>query len=268
MQPDVSRCARRCARGRGAPDAARAGPRRRAGRVPPVVRPRHRRDARGPRAGRLAVVAPDAGRLGLQPPRPDRPRQRRDVADGVVARPDRGQPGGDAARLRRRPLHAEPRRRHPGHRRGHRRPRLGAPPRVSRRHRGVRRRPHDQPQHRHLRPAHHRHQRRQPRIRPRRGNRPPRVGDRDPRLPDEPRPALLRPHHRRRQGRLGAELHAAGRPRRVRHHRPRRRDGAPRCGGGAPSPPPASPATRRGAASPSRSASMSARGWPRATTPP
>ena len=37
-----------------------------------------------------------------------------------------------------RPLHAQPRRRHPGHRRGHRRPRVGAPPGGSRRHRRVR----------------------------------------------------------------------------------------------------------------------------------
>ena len=56
-------------------------------------------------------------RVGLQPARPDRPRECRRPAHGVVARAHRRVPVGHAARLPRGALHAQPRRRHPGHRR-------------------------------------------------------------------------------------------------------------------------------------------------------
>ncbi len=245
------------------------GPGRRAGPVRRRLRARHRRHAPGPRAGRLADVAPHPRRLGLQPPRPDRPRQRRRPAHGVDPRPHRGAAAGHAARLRRRPLHAEPRRRHPGHRRGHRRPRLGAPPRGARRHRRLRLQHPlgEQPEHRHLRLDHPRHQRRRPHLRPRRRDRPDGVGDAGARLPDPSRDPELGAHRRRRQGRLGPELHARRRARRLRHHRPRppHRRGA--VAPGAPSPRRASPATRPGAGCRSRSGGTSGRGWCRATTP-
>ena len=188
------------------------------------LRAGHRRHAGGARAGRLALVAPYARRLGLQPARPDRPRERRHATHGLVSRPHRGQPGRDAAGLRRRALHAEPRGRHPGHRRRVRRPRLGVPQGQSRRRHGVRREPHHQPQHRDLRPSHHRHQRRQPRLRSRRRDRPARLGDPDSRLHAEPRPAFVGAHHRGRQGGFRTELHAARRPRSLRHHGPRCHD--------------------------------------------
>ena len=230
------------------------------------LRARHRHHAGRPGARRLALVAPHTRRLGLQPARSDRPRERRYAAHGLVSRPDGGQPGRNAAGLRRRALHAEPGRRHPGHRRRNRRPRLGVPPGQSRRRHRVRRQPHHQPEHRDLRPAHHRHQRRQPRLRPRRRDRPARLGDADPRLHEESRAAFFRTDHRRRQGGLGTKLHAPRRPGRLRHHRPRRDDrrgglaAAHRSGPGR--------AGRRdvGRRSRSRSACTWDRGWRRATT--
>ena len=172
-------------------------------------------------------MAPHHRRLGLQPPRPDRPRERRRPAHGLVAGAHPGVPVGHAARLRRGAVHAQPQRRHPGHRRGDRRPHLGAPARRARRRRRVPAgRPLDQqPQHRHLRPAHHRHERRHPRLRPRRRDRRDGVGDRGPRLPRELGHAGRGPDNRRRQGRLGPQLPAAGRARGVRGRRPRRPDG-------------------------------------------
>ena len=185
-----------------------------------------------PQGNGLSLPSPDkttaqlheSGLLGLQPARPGRPRQRRQSAHGLVARPDRGQPGRDAAGLRRSAVHAQSRGRHPGHRRRDRRSRVGVPPRQSGGRHGVRRQSHDESEHRDLRPAHHRHQRRQPRLRPRRRDRPARLGDADPRLHDEPGPPFVRAHHRWRQGGLGTKLHAARRPRGLRHHRPRRDD--------------------------------------------
>ena len=158
----------------------------------------------GPRG--LADVAPHHRRLGLQPPRRDRPRERRRPAHGVVAGAHPGVPVGHAARLPRGAVHAQPQRRHTGHRRGDRRPHLGAPARRARRRRRVPAGwPGDQqPQHRHLRPAHHRHQRRHPRLRPRRRVRRDGVGDAGPRLPRERGPA----------GR-GADQSPAGRPSRA-----------------------------------------------------
>ena len=54
--------------------------------------------------------------MGLQPPGFDHTGERRRSAHGLVARVDARHAGGDAARLRRRALHAEPARHHPGHR--------------------------------------------------------------------------------------------------------------------------------------------------------
>ena len=90
---------------------------------------------------------------------------------------------------------------------------------------------------------------------------------RDPRLPREPRQPELGPHHRQRQDRVGPRLHPAGRPRTPASSSPTTPSPARSCGGGAPSPPPASRATRPGAGCRSKSASTSARGWCRATTP-
>ena len=72
-------------------------------------------------------------RLGLQPARPDRPRQRRRPPHGLVTRPRPRQQPGHAARLPRGDVHAEPRRHHPGPRRGHRRPPLGGTGATTRR---------------------------------------------------------------------------------------------------------------------------------------
>ena len=188
------------------------------------VRPGDRRDAPekpGPR--RLADLAPDAGRLGLQPAGPDRPGERRRPAHGLDARARAGAPGGHAAGLRRRPLHAPGERRHRSDRRGDRRPDLGAPARPARGRLPARRRQlAQQPQHRHLRPVHHQHQRRQLRLRPRRRDRRDRLGNADLRLPGDPGRAQLGADHRRRQGDFRAELPAARRARVVRHRRARR----------------------------------------------
>ena len=148
--------------GRGAPGCPRAVP---AG----GVRSRDRCDAAGARARRLADVAPHPRRLGLQPARRDRPGQRRRPASGLVAGPPPGRPpAGHAAGVRRRPLHAEPERRHPGHRRRDGGPPLGAPPgpprRCVRAHHA--RRLHDEPEPGHLREPDHRHQRGRVRLRP------------------------------------------------------------------------------------------------------
>ena len=189
------------------------------------LRSGHRCDVAEPRSGGLADVAQDARRMGLQPPGRDHAGQRRRPAHGLVAGVAARHAGGDAARLRRRAVHAEPARRHPGHRRGHRRPPLGAPPRDPRRRRGLPLRLRDQPQHRHPRQPDHRHQRRRPCLRARRDDRRAGLGDADPRLPDAPGQPDLGPDHRQRQGGLGPQLHAAGRAGRLRHHGPRRDDG-------------------------------------------
>ena len=191
--------------------------------------------------------------LGLQPARPDRHGQRRRAAHGLDAGAHRGLSVGHAAGLRRRDVHAEPERRHPGARRGNRRPRVGASPR----HPGRRRRVPvrgarlQQPQHRHPRPADHRHDRGRPHPRARCRDRRDGMGDTGPRLPGKPGDAGRRPHHRRRQGGLGTQLLPAGRPGGVRRGRARRGDGS-----------------RAVAACRSRSGSTSAPGWSPATTPP
>ena len=172
-------------------------------------------------------MAPYPRWLGLQPPRPDRPRQRRRPAHGVDPRHgERGAAAGDPAGPRRGDVHAEPAGRHPGHRRGDRRPRLGVPPGPARRPRRLHdRQPHrHQPQHRHPRRADHRHHHGRLHHRPPRGDRRGGVGDRDPRLHGEPRQPDLGADHGRRQGVLGPQLRPPGRAGDLRHHRPRRGD--------------------------------------------
>ena len=61
----------------------------------------------------------DARRVGLQPARRHQPEQRRRAAPGLVASAHRGSPAGHTAGLRRRDVHAQSERRHPGDRRGH-----------------------------------------------------------------------------------------------------------------------------------------------------
>ena len=65
----------------------------------------------------LSLQREIAGCLGLQPARSDRPRQRARAPHGLVARHDRRVPAGHPAGARRGHVHAEPERRHPGHRR-------------------------------------------------------------------------------------------------------------------------------------------------------
>ena len=166
--------------------------RRSAGRA---HRPRDRRGAARSEPRRLADVAPDARRVGLQPPRPHRPAERGRAPHGVVPRPHRRAAAGNAPRARRRDVHAEPQRRHPGDRRGLRRPALGAPPGGARRHLRLHLRPvGEQPQPGHPRHVHPRHERRRPRVRARRGHRTAGVGDADRRLPR--RPPRCRPRGR------------------------------------------------------------------------
>ena len=182
--------------------------------------------------------------------------------------PDGGHAGGDAAGLRRHPLHAERQRRHSGHRRGERRPRLGVPPRPAGGRLRVRRRQCPQhAEHRHLRPVHHQRQRRRLRLRARCGDRRDRMGDADLRLPGDTGRAQLRPDHRRRPGDFRAELPAARRAGVVRRRGARRahRRGAVAAADGAG----AGRAGRRdlGAACPTRSGCTSAPGCRPATTP-
>ena len=119
-----------------------------------------------------------------------------------------------------------PQRRHPGHRRGDRRPDLGVPPRPPGRPGRVhdRQPDRDQPQHRHPRRADHRHDDGRPHRRPARGDGRGRVGHRDPRLPGEPGQPDLGADRRRREGVLGPELRPARRAPRLRHRRARRGD--------------------------------------------
>ena len=165
-------------------------------------------------------MAADGERLGLQPARSDRPRQRARAPDGLVARARAGAPGGDAARLRRRVVRAAGERHHRSDRRGDRRPEVATSPRPARRPlrpRGGERR--HQPEHRHLRPLHHQHQRRRVRLRTRRRDGRDRLGNADLRLHGDLGPAQLRTDHRRREGDLRAQLRPA---RGVRHRGARR----------------------------------------------
>ena len=243
-------------RGRG----ARSGPGRR-------LRPGHRCDAAGSGPGGLADVAADARRVGLQPAGLDHARERRRSAHGLVARPERRHAGGDAARLRRRAVHAEPVRRHPGHRCRHRRSAVGVPPRPPGRPRRLPLRGRHQPQRRHSRQPDHRQQRRRLRLRARRDDGRAGVGDggssTTARSPPTRRPARSSPT-------AGWSRGAVACRRAVRtpaSSRPTTRRLAPSCGAGGSSPAPASPATRHGAACRSSSARTSGRGWCRATMP-
>ena len=150
--------------------------------------------------------------------------QRGRPASGLVPRPARrGAAAGHSAGLRRRAVHAESERRHPGHRRGDRGPAVGVPAVAARRRvrahhaRGL----HHEPQPRHLRRADHRHQRRRVRVRPRREDRRAGLGDAGARLPDPSGEPEHGADHRQRQGHLGTKLHARGGTRRLRHHRAR-----------------------------------------------
>ena len=189
------------------------------------LRPRQRCHAAGPRSGGLVDVAADARWVGLQPAGLDHARERRRPAHGLVARAECRHAGGDAARLRRRAVHAEPVRRHPGHRCGQRRSAVGVPPRPPGRPRRLPLRGRHQPQRRHPREPDHRQQRRRPCLRARRDDGRAGVGDADPRLPHAAGQPDFRPDCRQRQGGLRAQLHAAGRSGRLRHHGPRRDDG-------------------------------------------
>ena len=232
------------------------------------VRAGDRRDAPGPRPRRLADVAPDAGRLGLQPAGPDRPGQRGRSAHGLDARAGARTAGGHAAGLQRRPVHAPGERRDRGDRRGDRRPPMGAPARSAGGRLRLRRRQlAQQPQHRDLRPLHHQHQRRQLRVRPRRCDRRDRLGNADLRLPGNAGRAQLGTDHRRRQGDRspGGAAGRAGDPSRA-SSSPTTPSPARSCGGGGPCRPPASRATRHGAACRTSGASTSAPGCRPATT--
>ena len=93
------------------------------------------------------------------------------------------------------------------------------------------------------------------------------LGDPHPGLHDAPGPPDVGPHRRQRQGGVRPRLPAAGRPRRLRGHRARRADRARSSGAPAWCPPPASRATRPGAASPTSSGATSGPGWCPASTP-
>ena len=186
-------------------DACRRADRRR-------LRTGHGCDAPGSGPGGLADVAPHARRVGLQPAGPGDARERRRPPARLVAGAHGRHAGGDAAGLRQRALHAQRQRRHPGHRRGDRRPPLGVPPRPAGGRLRIRRRQRPQhAEHRHLRPAHHQRQRRRLRLRARRDDRRNRVGNADLRLPGDTSRPQLRSDHRRRPGHFRAELPAAGR---------------------------------------------------------
>ena len=110
-------------RGVGQPVARGAGER---------LSPGHRGDAAQSRAGRLAELAAHRQRVGLQPARSDQPAERPAAAARVVVGDGRHRrAGGDAARVRRRHVSAQPARRHSGARRRNRRPALGVPPEVA-----------------------------------------------------------------------------------------------------------------------------------------
>ena len=117
---------KRCCASRRHLPAAAAGRRRRP-RPGRAVRAGDGRDAAEPRSGRLAALAAHARRLGLQPARPDRPRQRAPAAARLVhpaaARPEPAGPAGP----RRPDVHPESARLRAGGRRGDRGPPLGVP---------------------------------------------------------------------------------------------------------------------------------------------
>ncbi len=183
---------------------------------------RHRRDAREPRPGRLADVAAHVEQLGLQPARRYRYAQRRAAQARVDAAARRWRlPGRHAARPRRHPVLPEPRRRHASAERRDRRLHLGVPSRGTRGRRRVLPGGRDEPQSRDLRQPDSRQRRRRLCLRAERTDRRASLGNAHPRLPNR-REEQLGPDHRQRQGHLGSQLRARGRPRGVRHHGVRR----------------------------------------------
>ena len=151
-------------------------PGRRAARRPgPGRRTGHRRDAPESGPGRLAELAANARRLGLQPARPDRSRQRPPAAASLGVASGSGAESGDAARTRRGDVHPESRQQRAGARRRDRRAALGicaAARRVARRRRrppAQPRQPLDRPLRRQGLPEHQRGAHRRPRRAHRRG---------------------------------------------------------------------------------------------------
>ena len=182
---------------RGGRRAGRRGP---AGAGPgPGLHPGHGCRSAEPGSRGLAQLAAHARRVGLQPARSDRYRQRLRPAAGLVLGPRAGRVADDAARARRRHVPRQPRQRGAGPRRADRRLHLGAPPRDGRA--AAARRADAQPGH--LRgPDHPQHGRRAHR-RPRRPHRRGALGY--GRRARRRRLRLLeRPGHRRRHHRGGA----------------------------------------------------------------
>ena len=157
------------------------------------------RHAPEPRSWRLAHVAPDVERLGLQPDGSDQSLERSQFENGLDSRHGARHPGSDAARLSRRPVFAESKRLDPGVQRRHGRPTLGIQARVERRRHQDPAGAEHQPQSRHLRQHHHRHQRRRLRLRARCKLRKARLGEPDPRHEREPGAGNIRAHHRERE---------------------------------------------------------------------
>ena len=157
-----------------------------------------------------------------------------------------------------------PGRRHSSVERRDRRLHLGASAHGARGRRRVLPGGRDQPQPRDLRQLDSRQRRGRLCLRAERAHRRARLGNAHPRLPDR-REEQLGPDHRQRQGHLGPQLRARGRPRGLRHHGVRREDRPASCGARARSRSPASPATKAGATFRTRSAGTSACGWCRAS---
>ena len=173
------------------------GGRRGRPRAGAAVHAGHPGDAARSGSGRLDQLAAHPGRVGLQPPGPDRHGERAPAAARlVVGHRDRGPARAEPAGLRRRALHRQPVRHRRGARRGHRGAAVALPARA--RGRGADRHRHH-PQPRHLRrqgvPDHRRCAHRGAR-RPD-GRR--RLERRRRRLPARV-PLHRRPHRRRRQG--------------------------------------------------------------------
>ena len=181
------------------------------------ARARHRRDAARSRPGRLADLPADLRRLGPQPPRPDRPRQRRRPAARLGLVDGRRSQPADPARLRRRDVPRQPRQRRPGPRRRHRHLAVGVPPPPARRAARC-----EQPQPRHLRRQAVPGRARRPRGGPRQPHRRARLGDPDGRL-QRRLLELERPHRGERAGRQRHQRLLAVHARQLLHHRPRRR---------------------------------------------
>ena len=208
--------------------AAGTGPRRRWRRrrrtsrgAGPRLHAGHRRHARRPRSGRLDQLAADPGRLGLQPPRPDRPGQRPPPRPGLVVDDAHRLGAADADRLRRDHVLAGPAQRSTGARRRHRRPALGVPQTL----RAVARRfvPRPHAVHRHLRRQDIPQYQRRPHRRPRRADRRCGLGSRGGRQPAR-LPLHERADRRQREDRRRHDRLRALQGRHLLHLRPRPAD--------------------------------------------